>query len=162
MFDDESEPPLDKMTFTIWIIIAIWFALVIFAFSQGRSREEIKEFMSNNYLDTSVAQWQSPVFTFRTYGSLMGGEKYMTVSQEQRLTIQCESGWRHYDRYGQILRGKAGEFGIAQFMWDTFELFKEQSGKRDLSIYSSDDQIELMEWAWENDLKSHWTCWRER
>ena len=93
---------------------------------------------------------------YTVYGSIA-----YTISEEQRETITCESGWRQYKKNGEILRGDTGEYGIAQFMDETFEWFRTMSGMNELSIYNAEDQIILMKWAFENGYEDHWTCYRD-
>lgn len=76
-----------------------------------------------------------------------------SVSKLVYDVIQCESGWR------QEARGAAGEIGIAQFMPATWKYFNDIRGTS-LDIYSSDDQLDMIIWAFNNGYQSHWTCYR--
>lgn len=77
-----------------------------------------------------------------------------SVSKLVYDVIQCESGWR------QEARGKAGEIGIAQFMPATWKHFNDIRGTN-LDIYSSDDQLDMIIWAFNNGYQSHWTCYHK-
>ena len=68
--------------------------------------------------------------------------------------IECESG------FDQKARGRAGEIGILQFLPETFKWMSELSGLKG-SIYNSEDQIRLGDWAMKNHLGFHWTCFRK-
>ena len=158
----EKEPPL----ITIFCFVAIITLMILSVIIARNPRDESIQFEYESIQPSVVYQWEAPRLHFQTLGSLMGDNllnEYMSMPEDQRGTIRCESTWRHLNKDGTVLRGKAGEWGICQFKWDTFELFKRQSKKTDLSIYSADDQIELMTWAFEqgDDYKKHWTCWRD-
>ncbi|MHA1400061.1 MAG: hypothetical protein ACTSQE_06915 [Candidatus Heimdallarchaeaceae archaeon] len=74
--------------------------------------------------------------------------------------IRCESSGNHLDKNGNILRGKAGEYGICQFMpstWKMFNLIRETN----LDIMIEDDQLDMMVWAFKNGYANHWTCYRQ-
>ena len=70
------------------------------------------------------------------------------------LVINCESGWN------QNARGLAGEIGIAQFMPTTWIAFNKMRGI-DLDIYSEQDQLDMIVWAFDNGLAHHWSCWKQ-
>ncbi len=72
---------------------------------------------------------------------------------EMEKVIQCESS------RDNSKRGKAGEIGIAQFMPETWEWMSGLAGLKG-NIYNEQDQLELMEWAFENGYKNHWTCYK--
>jgi len=72
---------------------------------------------------------------------------------EMERVIQCESSGDNSKR------GKAGEIGVAQFMPETWEWMSEKAGLKG-DIYNEQDQRRLMEWAWENNLKHHWVCYK--
>jgi len=77
-----------------------------------------------------------------------------SVSDIIYRVIQCESGWN------QGARGAAGEIGIAQYMPATWKHFNKLRGTN-LNIYSSDDQIDMTIWAFNNGYANHWTCYRK-
>ena len=74
--------------------------------------------------------------------------------------IECESGWQHY-KNGKIIKGKSGEIGICQFMPATWKMFNEERGT-DLDIMDKEDQLDMIEWAFENNKQNHWTCYKEK
>jgi len=78
----------------------------------------------------------------------------LLIPEEIALVINCESGWR------QSARGLAGEVGIGQFMPDTWKKWNIKRGT-DLDINSAEDQLDMMKWAWDNNLQNNWTCWRQ-
>lgn len=79
--------------------------------------------------------------------------KYEVSYNELFLTIKCESD------FSQSARGKAGEIGIAQFMPATWNYFSDLFGFAG-NINNADNQIELMAIAFKNNLKYHWTCYK--
>ena len=85
--------------------------------------------------------------------------KYQTLGTIAGEIIQCESGGKHYDKYGYIIRGQAGEYGIAQYMPESWEYFNKLRGT-DLDLLDKQDQLNMLEWCLENDLGFHWTCFK--
>lgn len=73
--------------------------------------------------------------------------------------IECESGWQHIDKYGNVIRGDAGEYGICQFMPDTWAHFNEIRGTN-LDILNEEHQLDMIDWAFEKGYQEHWTCYR--
>ena len=74
--------------------------------------------------------------------------------------IRCESSGNHYNKDGNVLRGKAGEYGICQFMPATWNMFNLQRGTN-LDIMIEADQLNMIVWAFENGHQNHWTCYRQ-
>lgn len=72
-------------------------------------------------------------------------------------TLRCESNMRHEGIYGD--GGRA--YGIAQFHKPTFNSFKKTANLPELEYKDREDQIQLMGWAFRNNLKHHWTCARK-
>lgn len=79
--------------------------------------------------------------------------KYGLDYEELHNVINCESG------FDNSAVGKAGERGLAQFMPGTWKSFNGTRGT-DLDISDPYDQLDMIVWAWNNDLKSHWTCYK--
>jgi hypothetical protein len=109
-----------------------------------------------------------PIFTWASvqdninHASKMAA-KYHVSAVQLKATLKGESGFRMYNSNGKVLRGAAGEYGIGQFMpstWNWMEGMFRQSGGRDLSMYNTNDQIELMAWAFSKNLKSHWVAYK--
>lgn len=76
----------------------------------------------------------------------------------ERMVIKitmCESSGRHDGVWG-----KAGEYGIAQFKYKTFEWLKIKAGHPEYRWEDREDQLNLLRWALAHNLKSHWTCAR--
>jgi hypothetical protein len=71
--------------------------------------------------------------------------------------VSCESSGRQYDENGEIVKGKAGELGIAQFKPETWEYFNNLRGT-DLDIMSESDQLNMLRWGLETGRGNHWTC----
>lgn len=69
----------------------------------------------------------------------------------------CESSLRHDGVYGD---GKKA-YGLYQFHKQTFDLFKEKSGMKDLNYENMEDQTKLAMWAFKNGYGSHWTCYKK-
>lgn len=83
-------------------------------------------------------------------------EMYKTLQGESELDhTVCEKG-------GYCDGGSA--YGVAQFHKPTFESFKKTAivqgySFEDFDYYNEDDQLELMAWAFKNNLKHHWTAY---
>jgi len=78
--------------------------------------------------------------------------------------IQCESGWKHYDKNGNVKVGDTHlqnhSYGICQFQIRTWETFNKERGTN-LDIMSRDDQLDMIDWAFKNGKQNHWTCFRK-
>lgn len=72
---------------------------------------------------------------------------------EMYAVLQCESGFLHDNIYGD--GGRA--YGIAQFHKPTWERFNKMRGTN-LDYKNMDDQINMFVWAFNNNLKEHWSC----
>ena len=70
----------------------------------------------------------------------------------------CESGNRHYDKNGEIIKGQNGERGIAQFKEATFYWMADMAKLENPEWENETQQIWLLNWAIENGYESHWTC----
>lgn len=68
--------------------------------------------------------------------------------------IQCESGGNN------TKVGRQGEIGIAQFKIKTWNWMSDLAGFQG-NIYSGKDQRWLLLWALENNLGSHWACYKK-
>lgn len=91
-------------------------------------------------------------------------KKFKELPQSAQDTLMCESGGSMYNPgILSVIRGKAGEWGIGQFMPDTWEDFqnrrREQGIPGLLDKLNPIDQLEMVDWAWQNDLQSHWSCY---
>ena len=78
-------------------------------------------------------------------------------------TLWCESQWKQFQKDGSVVRGKAGEYGIAQFMggtWKNFNTQRMKEGFTSLDIMKTEDQLTMITWAFSKGYESHWTCWR--
>lgn len=78
-------------------------------------------------------------------------------------TLQCESGFKHYNSDGSVMRGNDGEFGIGQFMKGTWGWFTDLRRKEKLpllDILNPADQIKMVAWAWDNGFQEHWSCYK--
>jgi hypothetical protein len=85
-------------------------------------------------------------------------EKPVVLGSIIEDVIDCESGWQHTDKYGNIIRGDAGEYGLCQFMPGTWNHFNKIRGTN-LDIYSEQDQLDMINWAFKNGYQEHWTCY---
>lgn len=101
-----------------------------------------KDYFEQDFQDNSVQN------TVNYYA-----QKYRVSGKEMLAVLRCESGLKHEGIYGD--HGLA--YGIAQFHEATFNSFQSKSGL-DLNYRDQNNQIELMAWAFANNLKSHWTC----
>ena len=103
----------------------------------------------------------SPQGQISPFNAILQGNSLISISPIEFPHIQvlaskiveCESGWNNW------AVGKAGERGIAQFKQKTFEWMSELSGMEG-DWLNEDDQWNLLLWALENNLESHWTCYR--
>lgn len=86
------------------------------------------------------------------------------VNKENKEIIErilfCESSNRHYLKDGRVIRGKLDEIGIAQYRPKTWKWFNELRGTN-LDIFNKAHQIEMLNWALENNLGKHWVCYRK-
>jgi len=139
---ENEEPPL--ITILVWI--AVLGLLVLSAIFWSLDSPENREYESRNYLDTSVAQWQSPVLTFRTYGSL-----------RDRI-VMCESGGNPTAQ-----NPKSTAYGLCQFISPTWEYVQEKWGVT-LDRHNPVDQIYACDRLLEEEGTKHWLeskkCWR--
>lgn len=88
-------------------------------------------------------------------------EKIQKISDPTiRATLLCESGDKQYKDDGSILRGKAGEYGVGQFMKSTWDVWNKQRGTT-LDIMNEDDELDMIQWAFAHGLQNHWTCYRD-
>ena len=85
-------------------------------------------------------------------------EKYGVSAEELARTIIEESQYTHFVN-GKILRGKDGEWGICQCMWNTFAGFEEEFGREDLTVKDPYDSIEMMALAFEAGYQEQWMGW---
>ena len=77
------------------------------------------------------------------------------IADEIWETIQCESGWNN------SAVGKKGEIGVAQFLPSTWSWMSKLANFNG-DIYNGQDQLWLMEWAWNNPpLQEHWSCYKK-
>ena len=81
----------------------------------------------------------------------------VSITRDMSRVMLCESGFRQFRDNGELVRGKAGEIGIAQFKRSTFIWMSDLAGLNG-NIENPYDQIELMAWAFKNNYQSHWTC----
>jgi hypothetical protein len=138
----------------LYNLILILILVVLLGIGYLSYREERSEGQKNgsdnvlNWVDNSsiVANRIPPISDFYVLG--------INVSPVAYKVIACESGFKHDNIWGA-----AGEYGIAQFMPQTWKWFNELRGT-DLDIYNKEHQLEVMEWALENGYSSHWTCYR--
>ena len=77
----------------------------------------------------------------------------------------CESRWKQFDDKGNLIRGKAGEVGLLQYLpstWSAWNWSRKLEGLTQLNIGVASHQIEMAKWAWANGInyKSQWTCYR--
>jgi len=79
------------------------------------------------------------------------GSSYKTLHK----VIQCESQFKNENVWG-----KAGEYGILQFMQGTFNAFEKDANLGNLEWKNWQDQILLGSWAFANGKASHWTCFK--
>ena len=138
---------------TIISILALYIIYDYVAFNQQtetiiaplEGQTGLYPFIGNN---TLIAQANVFYPKPKVYASL--GGKYNELIED---VIQCESGWDNSKR------GKAGEIGLCQFMPKTWEYFNKLRGTN-LDIYNEEHQLEMIYWAFDNNLQNHWTCYR--
>ena len=66
-------------------------------------------------------------------------------------TVNCESGFRHYNNYGDDGRS----FGVAQFLSTTF------NERCEGDYYNPFDQLKCMANLWSQRMQKLWTCWKK-
>lgn len=87
----------------------------------------------------------------------------MDLNQTEILqTLVCESGLKYNakgDWNGRIFLA----YGVAQFhkgTWDYFNTLRAKQGLGQLTDYkSTKQQLQMIAWAFDNKLKSHWSCY---
>jgi len=119
-------------------ILIIWWIISGFLFDESTPETQL--------MDCFTAQVNMPYYV-RTY----------TLGTIIEQVIICESGGNHYDSNGEILRGKAGEWGLCQFKQKTWDMFNKERGTN-LDIESKEDQLDMINWAFEKGYQYHWTC----
>ena len=83
------------------------------------------------------------------------------LSPIQKQTLWNESGWSMYDTKGSVLRGKDGEWGVAQFMPQTWK-YLTGIRRRDnikpilLDKMSFEDQIIMFQFAFDRGYQDWW------
>ena len=144
----EDKPPLIKLA----LILAFITFIVVGVANGSRTPETSNESDKTSYKYQSSKQiigynsYIAPKIQFTptpTYGSLIEN------------IIMCESSGRHNNIWGD-----AGEYGIAQFLPETFYWMSEISGI-DGEWKNKEDQIKILKWAIRNGYGSHWTCYRK-
>lgn len=79
-------------------------------------------------------------------------------------TLWCESTWRQYTKNGELLRGDAGEIGIAQVLpatWSDFNLKRQKEGLKQLNIGKVSDQLEMIKWAFDHGYQNLWMGYKK-
>lgn len=88
------------------------------------------------------------------------------LSPQLKAILEDESNFNHYKIDGSVLKGSSGEYGIAQFKrktWNWFNKLRVKQGLPNLyDILSPYEQIEMLEWAEQNNLLEHWSCVKEK
>lgn len=131
-----------KVILKRWGLIGILLLLLgLWVFSPIKSQD----YISLNQCFIRAPQTHYYPYTY-TLGSLVG------------QVIQCESGGRQHDNEGNLIRGKANEIGIAQFKQGTWDAFNKERGTT-LDITSKNDQLNMINWAFENGYQNHWSCY---
>jgi hypothetical protein len=82
-------------------------------------------------------------------------DSYGASYTQMMTTIKCESGF-NTDIYGD--HGAA--YGLGQFHKATFYAFAKEMSI-DADYYNYHDQIKVMAWAFANNKRGHWTCYRQ-
>lgn len=105
---------------------------------------------------TTLEAQSSPLYIKPiAYKTIMEYEAYETSENTERIAdaiILCESN-------NSMVYGDNGRaYGVAQFWKGTFQMMKDASGMYWLDYYSANDQRNLLMWAIDNNLISHWTC----
>lgn len=97
--------------------------------------------------------------------SLAGGSDPLILNVVAHLkdpalveTINCESGFKQFKDDGTLLRGTAGEIGIAQFKPETWKWMNTLRGT-ELDITNALAQLNMIEWAFSKGYQSNWVCY---
>jgi len=59
--------------------------------------------------------------------------------------------------HGKNLHGEHGEYGVAQFKYESFEWLKGKANMPWLEWTDHGDQVALLDWCLRNGYRSHWT-----
>lgn len=81
-------------------------------------------------------------------------------------TLNCESQFQHYEyKSDAIMQGPSRDYGLGQFTRKTWNWFNESRAQQGLKklyeIFDPFEQIEMLSWAWNNNLKDHWICYQK-
>lgn len=137
----DFQPP--NTTEKILIVIALILTLIM---GWAALHQDSTENPSGGLLDANYAIISGN--SLKAY--VMPAQLRITVLSNK--IIQCESGWDN------SAIGKAGEIGLAQFKkstWDWMTGLADYEG----NIENRHDQIYMLNFALENGLMCHWTCY---
>jgi hypothetical protein len=73
--------------------------------------------------------------------------------------LMCESSGRHEGVWGD-LNSKHPAYGIAQFQKRTFLWMADLMGLENPDWKSEEQQIKVLDWALQNEMGCHWTCYK--
>ena len=71
--------------------------------------------------------------------------------------VDKESHGENYKSNGEIKRGNAGEYGVAQFMYGTFYGFAKEMKFQNADIMNPVHELIVMAWAFNNGYEGQWT-----
>ena len=97
------------------------------------------------------------IYRYKVLGVGVDSEKHKEIIER---ILFCESSNRHEGVWGD-LNYKHHAYGIAQFQRRTFYWMAGLSGMQGLNWKNKEDQIWLLNWALENNLGKHWTCYNK-
>lgn len=130
-----------------WQVMFILFILSLFLFCW------IGYNMSQAFAQTSVeTQTERQSLFLKAYTPPVMIIKEKVLGSLITRVIECESGWNN------SAIGAAGEIGLCQFLPETWKYFNELRGTN-LDIYNKEHQLDLIDWAFKNNLEDHWTCY---
>jgi len=159
--------------FIIWLILEILLLAIIFwigyeLWGEAKSDPELPYDFNDLFIGYAYPTFIPDI---QTLGTLVEEDIDECWSDyDCRMTIEDESNWNHLDKNGDVIRGKAGEWGIAQFKLGTWNLFNEErrfeAEKRGeeyvyLDILDREDQLTMIVWAFNKGYQCHWTGYRK-
>ena len=135
------DPPIQKKPPKLWKLLILLILLLIIIFILPLKGEADVDITPQTSQKSN--QWAN---------MSSGGElKAIPITPEIYNLVMCESSWDN------SAIGKQSELGLAQFKRETFNWMSGLAGFEG-SIYSDNDQLELLKWGLENGYQNHWSC----
>ena len=87
-------------------------------------------------------------------------KEILKLPKSAQEVIRKESRYQHYKTDGSILKSASNDYGLGQFQrktWNWFNKLRAEQGLPKLyDIFDPFLQVQMMAWAWDNNLMTHW------